>query len=108
MWCHNALQKSYGSVWVVLTDLTKVCGLAWVAPWSCCLCGGTDILIHGCRHSRLAVATDHLRTCLCHRCCVSPTMVTTALVGLYSHTRRPCHVLLCREPCGENCETWCC
>jgi len=24
MWCHNALQQSYGSVWVVLTDLTKV------------------------------------------------------------------------------------
>jgi len=41
MWCHNALRQSYGPVWVVLTDLTKVCGLASVAPWCCCLCGGT-------------------------------------------------------------------
>jgi hypothetical protein len=24
MWCHNALRQSYGPVWVVLTDLTKV------------------------------------------------------------------------------------
>lgn len=30
MWCHNALQQRYGPVWVVLTDLTKVCGLAWL------------------------------------------------------------------------------
>jgi hypothetical protein len=30
MWCHNALQQSYGPVRVVLTDLTKVCGLAWL------------------------------------------------------------------------------
>lgn len=101
MWCHNALKQSYEPVWVVLTDLTKVCGLALVASWFCCLCGGTYILMHGCRHSRVAVSTDHLTACPCHRCCVSPTMVTITLVGLDSHTSRPCAVLMCEEPCGE-------
>lgn len=57
------------------------------------------------RHARLAAAIDHLRTCLCHRCCVSPTVVTTTLVDLDSHTSRPCGVLMCREQCGENRET---
>jgi peptidyl-tRNA hydrolase len=32
MWCHNARHRSYQDVWVVLTDLNKVCGFALVAP----------------------------------------------------------------------------
>lgn len=28
MWCHNALQEHFEPVWVVLTDLSKVCVLA--------------------------------------------------------------------------------
>jgi hypothetical protein len=47
MWCHNALQGSYGPVWVVLTDLSKVRGLVW-RPHTCCPVRRTDTPLVGC------------------------------------------------------------
>lgn len=31
MWCHNARQEHFEPVWVVLTDLSKVC---WLMAWT--------------------------------------------------------------------------
>jgi hypothetical protein len=69
MWCHNAMHQSYEPVWVVLTDLEKVCDLRTltliipdrlgnaIASCGCCRCDA---------HGNAGAGT--YKAC-CHACC---------------------------------------
>lgn len=61
MWCHNALQSRYDPVWVVLTDLSKVCSFA-SGPQKCCPREAAQT------HCRLAEQTRRwFAQSMCHR-----------------------------------------